>query len=133
MTRRPLRKVSHTVTGFYTKAPASMADHHFARVRLDTGEVVQRVDLAQEFFGEGITVVKNEVLQLTWQSHTGFVSNVSDFRLLRRFSYSGEGWGLTTNGREIFMSDGTPEIRVLDTGTFGRKATIYSPRWGYSH
>ena len=48
----------------------------------------------------------------------GFVYNLSDFRLLRRFSYSGEGWGLATNGREIFMSDGTPAIRVLDAATF---------------
>ena len=91
------------------------------KVRLETGEVVQRVDLAQEFFGEGITLLKNEVVQLTWLSHTGFVYNVSDFRLLRRFSYSGEGWGLTTNGREVFMSDGTPTIRVLDPNTLEKK------------
>jgi glutamine cyclotransferase len=91
------------------------------KVRLDTGRIVQRADLAQEFFGEGITLLKNEVIQLTWQSHTGFVYNVSDFRLLRRFSYPGEGWGLTTNGHEIFMSDGTPEIRVLAPGTLAEK------------
>src|SRR5882757_8019005 len=91
------------------------------KVRLETGEIVQRVDLAPEFFGEGITLLKNEVIQLTWQSHVGFVYNVRDFHLLRRFSYSGEGWGLTTNGREIFMSDGTSEIRVLDAGTLAEK------------
>jgi glutamine cyclotransferase len=91
------------------------------KVRLETGEVVQRVDLAPEFFGEGITLVKNEVVQLTWQSHTGFVYNVSDFRLLRSFSYPGEGWGLTSNGREIFMSDGTAAIRVLDMDTLKEK------------
>jgi glutaminyl-peptide cyclotransferase len=95
------------------------------KVRLETGEVVQRIDLGQEFFGEGITLVKNEakneVIQLTWQSGTGFVYDRKDFHLLRRFSYPGEGWGLTTNGREIFMSDGTPEIRVLDTSTLKEK------------
>jgi glutaminyl-peptide cyclotransferase len=97
------------------------------KVRLETGEVVQRVDLANEFFGEGITIVKNEVIQLTWQSHTGFVYSLSDFRLLRQFSYSGEGWGLTTNGREIFMSDGSAEIRVLDAGTLveQRRFTVH--------
>jgi glutamine cyclotransferase len=77
--------------------------------------------LAPDFFGEGITLLKNEVVQLTWLSHRGFVYNVSDFRLLRRFSYSGEGWGLATNGREIFMSDGTPAIRVLDADTLEQK------------
>jgi len=91
------------------------------KVRLETGEVVQRIDLAPEFFGEGITLLKNEVIQLTWQSQTGFVYNLSGFHLLRQFSYPGEGWGLATDGREIFMSDGSPEIRVLDPGTFAEK------------
>jgi len=91
------------------------------KVRLETGEVVQEVDLAPELFGEGITIVKNEIVQLTWQSQIGFVYNLSDFHLLRQFSYPGEGWGLTTDGREIFMSDGTPEIRVLDPVTLSEK------------
>jgi glutaminyl-peptide cyclotransferase len=91
------------------------------KVRLETGEVVRQVDLAPEFFGEGITLLTNEVVQVTWQSQTGFIYNLRDFRLIRRFSYSGEGWGLTSNGHEIFMSDGTPEIRVLDTSTLAEK------------
>jgi glutaminyl-peptide cyclotransferase len=60
-------------------------------------------------------------VQLTWQSKTGLVYNVSDFHVLRQFSYSGEGWGITSSGREIFMSDGTPEIRVLDSSTLAEK------------
>ena len=91
------------------------------KVRLETGEVVQHVDLPGEFFGEGIAIVKNKVIQLTWQSHVGFVYNLSDFKLLRQFSYPGEGWGLTSRGNEIFMSDGTAEIRVLDAATFKEK------------
>jgi len=87
------------------------------KVNLETGTVVQRVDLSSEFFGEGITIVKDKVVQLTWKSHTGFEYALSNFHLLRRFSYSGEGWGLATNSRELFMSDGTSEIRVLDTET----------------
>ncbi|HEY6301721.1 MAG TPA: glutaminyl-peptide cyclotransferase [Terriglobales bacterium] len=94
------------------------------KVRLETGEVARRVELAPEFFGEGVTLLKNEVVQLTWQSQTGFVYNLSDFRLLRRFSYTGEGWGLTTNGHDVFMSDGTSEIRVLDSGTLAEKRRI---------
>jgi glutaminyl-peptide cyclotransferase len=57
-------------------------------------------------------------------SHTGFVYNIADLRLLRRFSYSGEGWGLTTNGYEIFMSDGTSTIRVLDADTLEEKRRL---------
>src|SRR5436190_8880488 len=94
------------------------------KVRLETGEIVRKVDLAPEFFGEGITLFNNEIVQLTWKSQTGFIYSASDFSLLRRFSYSGEGWGLATNGNEIFMSDGTSEIRVLDGSTLREKRRL---------
>jgi glutamine cyclotransferase len=91
------------------------------KVRLETGEVIQQVNLGSEFFGEGVTLVKDKVLQLTWQSGVGFVYDLNDFHLLQRFSYTGEGWGLATNGYEVFLSDGTPEIRVLDAETLHLK------------
>lgn len=91
------------------------------KVRLETGEVIQHVDLGSEFFGEGITIVKDKVLQLTWKSEMGFVYELNNLHLLRRFSYQGEGWGLATSGREIFMSDGTSQIRVLDAETLQEK------------
>jgi len=94
------------------------------KVRLETGEVLQRADLAPEFFGEGIALLRNKIVQLTWQSQTGFVYDSSDFRLLRRFTYRGEGWGLTTNGIDFFMSDGTSEIRVLDGATLREKRLL---------
>jgi glutamine cyclotransferase len=91
------------------------------KIRLETGEVLQKVDLAPAYFGEGIAILNNRVFQLTWQSETGFVYDLNTFGALRQFSYSGEGWGLTTNGRELFMSDGTAEIRVLDGATLHEK------------
>lgn len=109
--------------GFLYEGTGINGQSSLRKVRLETGEVVQRVDLSPEFFGEGIALVKNEVVQLTWQSQTGFVYSLSDFHLLRRFSYSGEGWGLATSGNDhdIFMSDGSSEIRVLDSGTLAEK------------
>lgn len=107
--------------GFLYEGTGLKGQSSLRKVRLETGEIVQRVDLAPEFFGEGIALLKNEIVQLTWQSQTGFVYNLSDFHLLRSFTYSGEGWGLTTNGREFFMSDGTAEIRVLDPDTLAEK------------
>jgi glutamine cyclotransferase len=94
------------------------------KVALETGTVVKQVELAPEFFGEGITVYKNEIVQITWQSQIGFVYSLSDFHLLRRFSYTGEGWGLATHGNEILMSDGSSEIRVLNAETFKEKRRI---------
>ena len=91
------------------------------KVNLETGAVVQRVDLQPEFFGEGITIVGDRIVQLTWKAHTGFVYDLKNFHLLREFSYPGEGWGLATNFHELFMSDGTSEIRVLDSETFREK------------
>ncbi len=94
------------------------------KVRLETGEVVQQVNLGKEFFGEGIAITKDQVFQLTWTSGAAFVYDLNTFRLLRRFSYTGEGWGLATDGRELFLSDGTAEIRVLDPETFQVKRRI---------
>ena len=84
------------------------------KVQLESGEVLQRVDLPPEFFGEGIALLRGKIFQLTWKAGTGFIYDDHDFHLLRKFSYPGEGWGLTTDGRLLYMSDGTPEIRVLN-------------------
>jgi len=94
------------------------------KVRLETGEVIQHVDLGPEFFGEGITTIKDRVFQLTWKSGVGFVYDLNSFHLLRKFAYSGEGWGLATDGRELFLSDGTSEIRILDAKTFQKKRRL---------
>ncbi len=94
------------------------------QVDAETGRLVRKVDMAPDFFGEGITVLGNEVIQLTWLSHIGFVYALSDFHQLRTFKYPGEGWGLTTDGNDLFMSDGSAEIRVLDAGTFAEKRRI---------
>jgi glutamine cyclotransferase len=110
--------------GFLYEGTGLNGHSSLRKVRLETGEVVQRVELSAEFFGEGITLFKNQVLQLTWKSQTGFVYTINDFHVQRRFSYRGEGWGLTTDGHELFLSDGTPEIRVLDPSTFAEKRRI---------
>lgn len=94
------------------------------RVRLETGEVLQQADLAAEHFGEGITVFRNELFQLTWQSHVAFVYDKTTFKPTKRFSYPGEGWGLTTDGTDLIMSDGTEQLRVLDPATFVEKRRI---------
>jgi glutaminyl-peptide cyclotransferase len=108
-------------SGFLYEGTGLNGRSQLRKVRLETGEVLQHVDLPGEYFGEGIAIVRNKVIQLTWQSHVGFVYNLADFKLLRQFSYPGEGWGLTSRGNEIFMSDGTADIRVLDAVTLKEK------------
>ncbi len=87
------------------------------KVRLETGEVVQKLDVPAQYFGEGIVNWKGHLISLTWKSHLGFVRDLATFKVQRQFQYEGEGWALTQDGKQILMSDGTPEIRLLNPQT----------------
>lgn len=87
------------------------------KVELETGKIVQETSLSSEYFGEGITVLHHQIVELTWLTQKGFVYDQGTFRLLRSFPYPGEGWGLTNDGRQIYMSDGTTQIRCWDAAT----------------
>jgi glutaminyl-peptide cyclotransferase len=89
-----------------------------SRVRLSDGAVLQQFDLPNGFFGEGIAVVGDRIVQLTWQNHVGFVYNRSSFELLGNFSVSTEGWGLTYDGSRLIMSDGSSKLYFLDSDTY---------------
>lgn len=88
------------------------------KVELETGKVLQRLKLSDEFFGEGITVFQDKIIQLTYLSNVGFVYKKKTFELLREFSYPTPGWGITTDGKNLIMSDGTQKLYFLDTETF---------------
>jgi glutaminyl-peptide cyclotransferase len=94
------------------------------KVQLETGEVLQKRDVPSEHFGEGITVFKNDLIELTWQSHVALVYDKTTFAPKKVFKYPGEGWGLTSDGTNLIMSDGTNELRVLDPLTFTEKRRI---------
>lgn len=94
------------------------------RVQLETGRVLQKKDIDAEYFGEGIAPVGNDIVALTWTSKLGFVFDAKTMTLKRKFVYSGEGWGLTSNGKDVYMSDGTAAIRVLDGATLAEKRRI---------
>jgi glutamine cyclotransferase len=94
------------------------------KVQLDTGKVLQQIDIDAQYFGEGITVVNQKIVELTWQSEAGFVYDQSTFRRLQAFNYPGEGWGLANDGQNIYMSDGTAQIRIWDPLTLQEKRRI---------
>lgn len=89
------------------------------RVRLETGEVLQIRRLDPKYFGEGIAVWKNSLIQLTWRSEIGFVYDLETFEPRRTFTYTGEGWGLTHDGTRLIMSNGseTGTLQFLDPHT----------------
>lgn len=98
------------------------------RVKLDSGQVLQKVELPGQYFGEGITVLKDRILQLTWQSEVGFIYDRKTLKQTGQFKYPGEGWGLATDGKLVFMSDGSSQIRIWDAATLKelRRITVRS-------
>lgn len=85
---------------------------------IKSGKVIKKVDLNQQYFGEGIAILDKKIYQLTWRNQTGFIYDSLSFRKIGEFSYSGEGWGLTTDGKYLIMSNGTSEITYLNPKTF---------------
>ena len=112
------------VDGFLYEGTGQNGHSSIRQVKLETGEVLQKRDVPPEHFGEGITIWKNDLIELTWQTHVAFVYDRVSFEPKKRFSYPGEGWGLTHDGANLIMSDGTHELRVLDPVTFTEKRRI---------
>ena len=86
-------------------------------VDLATGDVIQSLALDSELFGEGVTLFDGRIFQLTLTSGIGFIYDPDTFSKLGEFSYTPEGWGLTHDGRQLIMSDGSAELRFLDAET----------------
>ena len=113
--------------GFLYEGTGLYGQSTLRKEELTTGKILQELSLPSKLFGEGITVLNGHIVQLTWQSHIGFVYDQSTFRLLKNFSYPGEGWGLANDGQHIYMSDGTAQIRCLDPATLEelRRITVH--------
>ena len=88
------------------------------RVKLETGEILQIYELLPQFFGEGVTIYGDKIIQLTWQSNIGFVYDKYSFKLLQEFNYPDEGWGITHDGKHLIVSDGTSTLHFLNPETF---------------
>ena len=101
------------------RAPSSVR-----RVRLEDGVVLQKHELAPEYFGEGLTEFDGRLITLTWNNGVGFVWNAADLKPIARFSYTGEGWGLTHDGTRLILSDGSAALRFLDPATFAETGRV---------
>jgi glutamine cyclotransferase len=93
-------------------------------VRLEDGKVLRSVSLEPQYFGEGMVDWGPDLLSLTWQDGIGFRWNRADFRRKGEFRYMGEGWGLTQDGNNLIMSDGTSELRFLDPATLAERKRV---------
>lgn len=88
------------------------------KVQLDNGKVIQILNLTDQYFGEGITICQDKIIQITWKSHIGFVYDKTNFQKLREFHYSTEGWGITFDGEHLILSDGTSTLHFIDPETY---------------
>jgi len=104
--------------GFLFESTGLKGRSTLRKVRLETGEVVQQVHLDPAYFAEGLTDWHEQLVQLTWTSHAGFLYDLSTFTLKRTFQYAGEGWGLTHDAENLILSDGSETLRFLDPATF---------------
>lgn len=84
------------------------------KVQLETGNILKSAKLDKQYFGEGITMLNGKIFQLTWQSKVGFIYDAETFQKTGEFNYNTEGWGMSNNGRELIMTDGTNIIYFLD-------------------
>ncbi|HSU26998.1 MAG TPA: glutaminyl-peptide cyclotransferase [Chitinophagaceae bacterium] len=88
------------------------------KVNLKTGKMERQIKLDDKYFGEGITILHDTVYQLTWQDKVVFVYTLKDFRKVKEFPIKTEGWGITTDGNQLIVSDGTSELSFYEPSTF---------------
>jgi glutaminyl-peptide cyclotransferase len=110
--------------GFLYESTGGRGRSSLRKVDIETGKVLQRFDLASDYFGEGAALFDGKIYQLTWQEGKAFVYDLETFKLLREITYQGEGWGLATDGTHLIMSDGTHVVRFVSPQNFETMRTI---------
>jgi len=93
-------------------------------VELQTGKILKKVDVPSPYFAEGAAVLNGKVYQLTWLHHVGFIYDAQTLERVGQFNYEGEGWGLTTDGQSLILSDGTNKLKFLDPTGFQVKKVV---------
>jgi glutaminyl-peptide cyclotransferase len=110
--------------GFLYESTGEEGESNLRKVELSTGKVVQQQNLGEDSFGEGTTILNGKIYQLTWREGTAFVYDAETLKPLKQFRYQGDGWGLTNDGTNLYMTDSTHVIRVIDPETFKTVRTI---------
>lgn len=104
--------------GTFYESTGQYGQSKLRRLEFPSGRVIKEIKLAPELFGEGLALVDSRLMQLTWTAHRGFVYNLDTFQLMREFAYETEGWGLTYDGTNLILSDGSSDLFFLDPTTF---------------
>jgi glutaminyl-peptide cyclotransferase len=105
------------LNGFLYEGTGLEGESDIRKVKLETGEVVQRKTIPPEYFGEGIIAWKDKLVEMTYKAEKGWIYDLNTFEQKGEFHYPGEGWALTTDGKRLIMDDGTPQLRFWDPET----------------
>jgi glutamine cyclotransferase len=105
------------------------------KIQLETGTILQVRNLSDQYFGEGITIYQNTIIQLTWKNNVGFVYDKDGFHKIEQFHYPREGWGITYDGEHLILSDGTSKLYFIDPETFEevRQVQVFSNEGPVKH
>jgi glutaminyl-peptide cyclotransferase len=110
--------------GYLYESTGLKGQSSLRKVDIESGAVLQKTDLAADIFGEGIALWSGKVIGLTWRSQIGFVYDLETLKQEKRFSYPGEGWGITADNKRLIMSDGTDELRFIDPRSLREKGRV---------
>jgi len=112
--------------GYFYESTGNYGKSSLRKVEVETGKVVQKIDLDKKYFAEGMTILNGKIYQLTWQENTGFVYDLASFKLEKTFEYgeSKQGWGLTHNSEKLVKTDGTERMWFIDTQSFKEESYI---------
>ncbi len=112
------------VNGKLVESTGQEGQSSLRNVEFETGKILKKVDVPEPYFAEGIALLNNKIYQLTWQHQLGFIYDAQTLQKVGEFNYNGEGWGLTSDGRSLILSDGSNRIRFLDPDSFQVTKTI---------
>jgi glutaminyl-peptide cyclotransferase len=110
--------------GFLYESTGQYGESSLRKVKTETGEVIRNIALDRELFGEGLCLFEDRLYQITWKNKVGFVYDKESMRVLNKIYYQTEGWGLTTDGKKLIMSDGSQFIYFLDPVYFTETGRI---------
>lgn len=110
--------------GMLYESTGLYGESRLMEVTLEDGKAVRTKQLAEKYFGEGIALLDDKIYQLTWEHGVGMIYDRKTFDKKGEFKYSGEGWGLTSDGSKLYMSDGTNLIRIIDPKTMRTVGSI---------
>ncbi len=110
--------------GIMYEGTGQYGESKLRKLNYETGKLISELSLEANYFGEGITLFKDKIIQLTWRSNTGFVYDKKSFKLLTTLKYPTQGWGITSDGKKLIMSDGTQTIHFLDPEYFNEIGKI---------